>query len=335
MNVQIVLFDGFDVLDALAPYEVFMAAATYSKETINVELVSAEGAREVISGDNYLKLQASSKLDVSRQGILIIPGASGPLDDADPNSVPMKLKRATETPLGQLLKKAWAQPDLLIATVCGGSLILAMNDLLEGRHAATHHMGMELLNATGASAVHARVVDDIQLISSGGVTSGLDLSLYLIERELGPHIAIEVEHLLEYERRGTVWKSSEKVPTDTFQRSSELGSPLPATHEPNEASTFMGKWDTLISTPIGKLSVLFDLACKDGQIIGTAKQGQEEATPLINPIQEGDRFMWKLKVTKPMRLSLHFNVSIKGDTMIGEAKAGMLPASKLTGQRIS
>lgn len=45
MHVQIVLFDGFDLLDAIAPYEVFSAAAMYSHKKITVELVSAEGPR--------------------------------------------------------------------------------------------------------------------------------------------------------------------------------------------------------------------------------------------------------------------------------------------------
>ena len=51
----------------------------------------------------------------------------------------------------------------------------------------------------------ARVVDDGNLVTAGGVTSGLDLGVYLVERELGPQIAHAVEALFEYERRGTVW----------------------------------------------------------------------------------------------------------------------------------
>jgi transcriptional regulator GlxA family with amidase domain len=58
-----------------------------------------------------------------------------------------------------------------------------MDGLLEGRHAVTHHLGMEFLGATGAIPVHARVVDDGNLVSGGGVTSGLDLALYLVTRE--------------------------------------------------------------------------------------------------------------------------------------------------------
>lgn len=60
--------------------------------------------------------------------------------------------------------------------------------------------------------VDARVVDDGDLVSAGGVTSGLDLGLYLLERAYGPRIAHAVEQLFEYERRGTVWCERGAVP---------------------------------------------------------------------------------------------------------------------------
>ena len=67
---------------------------------------------------------------------------------------------------------------------------------------------MDVLGATGAIPVQARVVDDGNLVTAGGVTSGLDLGLYLLERKLGPRIAHTVEELFEYERRGVVWHNT-------------------------------------------------------------------------------------------------------------------------------
>ncbi len=61
-------------------------------------------------------------------------------------------------------------------------------------------------------AIDARVVDDGDLVSGAGVTSGLDLGLYLLERELGPRIAHAVEQLFAHERRGTVWRAAGPVP---------------------------------------------------------------------------------------------------------------------------
>ena len=60
MHIQIVLFDGFDLLDVIAPYEVLTAAAMYSNEEVTVEVVSAEGERLVTSGVNHLFRRTAS-----------------------------------------------------------------------------------------------------------------------------------------------------------------------------------------------------------------------------------------------------------------------------------
>jgi transcriptional regulator GlxA family with amidase domain len=219
MHVQIVLFDGFDPLDVVAPYEVLHAGGTASAGAVSVELVSAEGPREVISGTGGLALRATAALDPGRAGVVLVPGASGRVGEPDEvpdhdvdaggrqpdDSVPVLLGRTLTTELPALLKAAMAHPEVTVGAVCGGSLVLAMAGLLEGRHATTHHLGMDLLDATGAHAVHARVVDDGDLVTGAGVTSGLDLGLYLLEREVGPRIAHAIEKLFAHERRGTVW----------------------------------------------------------------------------------------------------------------------------------
>ncbi|CAM5693563.1 Isonitrile hydratase OS=Streptomyces lavendulae subsp. lavendulae OX=58340 GN=inhA3 PE=4 SV=1 [Streptomyces lavendulae subsp. lavendulae] len=51
----------------------------------------------------------------------------------------------------------------------------------------------------------ARVVDDGDLVTAGGITSGLELALWLVRRELGADAATGVEEMMEYEARGTVW----------------------------------------------------------------------------------------------------------------------------------
>lgn len=211
MHAQIVLFDGFDPLDVIAPYEVLWAGGTASGGALTVELVSAEGPREVTGGSGGLVLRATAILDPDKADLIIVPGASGPLNEPEDGSqvdtIPVLLARTMETDLPALLKKALTRPNVTVATVCGGSLALAMAGLLEGRHAVTHHMGMDVLGATGAIPIQARVVDDGDLVTAGGVTSGLDLGLYLLERELGPRIARAVEELFEFERRGTVWRN--------------------------------------------------------------------------------------------------------------------------------
>ncbi|MGW4565989.1 DJ-1/PfpI family protein [Streptomyces sp. NPDC004561] len=226
MHVQIVLFDGFDPLDVIAPYEVLYAGGVASDGAVSVELVSAEGPREVVSGTGGLALRATATLDPERPGCVLVPGASGrvgepgeepgedrrAVEEGEDELIPVLLGRTLTTELPALLKAAMEEPDVTVATVCGGSLVLAMAGLLEGRHATTHHMGLDLLDATGAHVVDARVVDDGDLVTGGGVTSGLDLGLYLLEREVGPRVAHAVEQLFAHERRGVVWRAQGPVP---------------------------------------------------------------------------------------------------------------------------
>ena len=117
----------------------------------------------------------------------------------------MLLARFGETEAVPLIRDAMANPDITVATVCGVSLALAMAGLLEGRYAVTHVLSLDVLDATGVNVVRARVVDDGDLVTAGGVTSGLDLALHLLHRSYGPRVALAVEELFEYERRGTVW----------------------------------------------------------------------------------------------------------------------------------
>ncbi|WP_328389209.1 DJ-1/PfpI family protein [Streptomyces sp. NBC_00400] len=227
MHIQVVLFDGFDPLDAIAPFEVLNAGGSASDGAVTVELVSAEGPREVISGAGGLTLRATGALDLERADMLLVPGAAGRVGEPgevpeeevggagewkQDEFIPVLLGRTLTTGLPALLKQAMDDPDITVATVCGGSLVLAMAGLLEGRHATTHHMGLDMLDATGAHPVRARVVDDGDLITGAGVTSGLDLGLYLLEREVGPRVAHAVEELFSHERRGTVWRAQGPTP---------------------------------------------------------------------------------------------------------------------------
>jgi transcriptional regulator GlxA family with amidase domain len=215
MQAQLVLFDGFDPLDVIAPYEVLVAGSDYLGGELEVVLVAADGPGPVVSGSRGLTLQATAPLDPTLPGFVIVPGAAGPLA-GDPDdgvaTIPVLLARFGETGAVPLIRRALDNPDIIVATVCGGALALAMAGLIDGRPANTHHLGVDVLEATGAVPVAARVVDDGDLVTAGGVTSGLDLALHLLERCYGPRIALAVEQMFAYERRGTVWTATGREP---------------------------------------------------------------------------------------------------------------------------
>jgi transcriptional regulator GlxA family with amidase domain len=199
MKVQVLVFDGFDELDALAPYEVFRHAGRIGD--VEVSLVTATG-RDRVTGGNGVQLAGLSGWKPERADVLVVPGGgatrSGP-------GVRAELEAGTLP--GQLAAvKEKAGTDLVLASVCSGSLLLGGAGLLTGRPATTHHSVWDQLVAFGALPTHARVVDDGDIVSAGGVTSGLDLALHLLGRMSGSSLALEVEAEIEYERRGSVWQ---------------------------------------------------------------------------------------------------------------------------------
>jgi transcriptional regulator GlxA family with amidase domain len=201
MNVQIVLFNGFDELDAIAPHEIWHMAKDLKPE-VEVQLVTPDGFKD-ITASNGLRVQAEGQLAAKRPDILVVPGggwmgrsAAGAWAEAQRGALPAKI--------AQLHRDG-----VVIASVCTGAMLLAAAGLLKNRPATTNRGALDDLAAAGAQVVGARVVDDGDIVTAGGITCGLDLTLWLVERFLGSQTAHTLEERLEYERRGTVWKSSE------------------------------------------------------------------------------------------------------------------------------
>ena len=114
VHAQIVLFDGFDPLDVIAPFEVLAAGSDVVGGELMVELVSADGPGPVVSGSRGIALNATAPLDPSKPGIVIVPGAVGPIE-GDPDdgvvTIPVLLARFGETAAIPLVREALANPD--------------------------------------------------------------------------------------------------------------------------------------------------------------------------------------------------------------------------------
>jgi transcriptional regulator GlxA family with amidase domain len=199
MRVQIVIFNGFDELDAIAPFEVLQNAAAAGAD-VQVELVTLDGSEHVVAAHG-LHVQPDKRLAFeNRPDLLIVTGGGwinrspqGAWAEAQRGELPAAIARLH-------------QEGTTIAAVCTGSMLVAKAGLIQDRPATTHHGALEELRACGTKVIDARVVDDGDLITAGGVTSGLDLALWMVERFFGAQIALAVENELQYERRGIVWR---------------------------------------------------------------------------------------------------------------------------------
>jgi len=195
-HASILLFDGFEALDAFGPFEV-LAAGADRRSGFDVSLTTAEPAETVQSA----------------RGATIVP--DGTVDEADPDLLVVPGGGWND----RAEQSAWAEaergviPDLLaaraaettIAAVCTGGMLVSRAGLLDGRPAVTHHGALADLREAGADVIDARVVDAGDVLTAGGITAGIDLGLYLLEREFGPELAADVADYMEYDRREDVF----------------------------------------------------------------------------------------------------------------------------------
>ncbi len=201
LNIQIIIFDGFDELDAIAPFEVLQTAAALGAE-VKAELITIDRVREITAAHG-LKVKPEATIDFDKPpDILIVPGGGwasraeqGAWEEAQRGAIPTAISRLYDH-------------GTTIASVCTGAMLVATAKLLNNRPAITHHSAVPDLQNKGAKIINARVVDDGKIVTAAGVTSGLDLALWLLERFVAPQIAHLVETELEYERRGTVWREA-------------------------------------------------------------------------------------------------------------------------------
>lgn len=189
MRIEIVLFDGFDEMDAIAPFEVFRTAAELGAP-IEAELVGAHGAATVTASHGARIVVDRGPAEA--RDLMLVPGGGwfhGP-------GVRAEIERGVLTRTLVAAHEAGS----ILGSVCTGAMLLAATGLLEDRPATTHHSAIADLRAAGARVVDgARFVDDGDIVTAGAPTCGLDLGLRLVERERGPEAAAAAAREIAYE----------------------------------------------------------------------------------------------------------------------------------------
>ncbi|MBV2361942.1 DJ-1/PfpI family protein [Streptomonospora nanhaiensis] len=192
LRVQAVLYDGVEDQDLVGPL-----GALDVVDDVRTTFVTLGGPGTVTTSFG-MEVRAGAALDPARADLVVVPGGGYGAGSAVDRQV-----RSGALP--RALAEA-ARPGLIMAGVCTGTLLLSAAGLTAGRPCTTHHAATQDLAAQGAEVVAGRVVDDGDLVTCGGVTSGIDLGLWLVERLYGAQAALLAEQILEHERRGTVWR---------------------------------------------------------------------------------------------------------------------------------
>lgn len=180
LKVLMLLFNRVTILDFIAPYEIFRGVS-------NWEITVVGPTPGIIRAEGGLGLEVPESIfDHNEADILFIPGGAG-INDL----IPSKDIRQQIAKIGENSK--------YVTSVCTGSLLLAVAGLLRGFDATTHWRFLTLLPLMGARAVDQRVVVDRNRITAGGITSGMDFALQLVQRIVGEDQASKQELWLQYQ----------------------------------------------------------------------------------------------------------------------------------------
>ena len=198
VSVGILLFDGVEVLDFAGPYEVFSRtrlvpgvesrrsddSAPYRVFTVTTgaDPVTATGGLRIIPDFDFASVPAID--------LVVVPGGFG-----------------TRALLQDAATLAWirkaAAAASLVTSVCTGSLVLARAGLLSGRRATTHWGALAQLgelDPTIRVEAGLRVVED-GIISSAGVSAGIDMALSVVEAMHGRDVSDETARYMDYGRQ--------------------------------------------------------------------------------------------------------------------------------------
>ncbi|HVJ41601.1 MAG TPA: DJ-1/PfpI family protein [Dongiaceae bacterium] len=187
--VAILLFPEVEVLDFAGPFEVFSMAAQLTEPSAFQVFTVASAPVLTVGG---LRVTPGHDFDSCPQAdILLLPGGIGS-------------RRA----VGDQRLLDWvalqAQGAEVVASICTGALLLGRLGLLDGLRATTHWGALDLLGEIAPKAEivpNSRYIDNGRILTSAGISAGIDMSLHLVARLCGEEMAVMVARQMEYDGR--------------------------------------------------------------------------------------------------------------------------------------
>lgn len=187
-NVAILVFDEVEVLDFAGPFEVFAVTDELcGYDTFNTFTVATKP--DTVRARNGLKLVPDHTLEsCPAPHVLVIPGGFG-----------------TRALLHEPSLLEWIQVKSrkaeIVMSVCTGAFLLAKAGLLDGLRVTTHHECLDTLRELAPAATvdpSARFHDNGHILTAAGISAGIDCSLHVVRRLLGPAAATATARYMEY-----------------------------------------------------------------------------------------------------------------------------------------
>lgn len=188
-NVAIFIFDEVEVLDFAGPFEVFSVTSELNNYDIfNVYTVAEKpGAITTVNG-----LSVNPKYtfaDCPQPDLVIIPGGVG------------SRAAATNEHVLDWVKACFERAEMVLS-VCSGARILATSGLLDGLEVTTHHEVIDHLRELAPKAMvreNVRFIDNGRILTSAGISAGIDLSFHVVCKLAGKAIAAKTARYMEYD----------------------------------------------------------------------------------------------------------------------------------------
>ena len=187
-NVAILIFDEVEVLDFCGPFEVFgVTGRNENPKPFNVYTVAE---KTPILARNSLSVNPTYTLENCLQpDILLVPGGYG-------------TRREMNNPtIINWIQAQFPKVELMLS-VCTGALVLGKAGLLDGLSATTHFRAEDELRAAAPQTtvcMSERYVDNGKVITSAGISAGIDMALYTVGRLLGAEVAAETARYMQYD----------------------------------------------------------------------------------------------------------------------------------------
>jgi transcriptional regulator GlxA family with amidase domain len=186
-NVAIVLYEGVELLDFAGPGEVFTHAGTPAGESaFNVYTVGT--STEPLMSQGFLTIKPQySFANAPKPDIVVFPGGD--------------VKGLLNDKAGMSWSKAAAQDAEIAMSVCNGASILAEAKMLDNKRVTSHWAaipGLRKRVPTATVLENIRFVDNGQVITTAGVSAGIDGALHVVERLLGAPTAKSAARMMEY-----------------------------------------------------------------------------------------------------------------------------------------